>query len=108
MAGTDAAGYGGFNDQVDNKYLQTFGSAILVALIGAGINMATPQENTPFGTTNSAQYAAQQSFVETFGRFAQETISKNLNVQPTLDIRPGYQFNVLVDQDIIFPGTYRS
>ncbi|MFG1465863.1 IncP-type conjugal transfer protein TrbI [Xanthobacter sp. DSM 24535] len=106
MAGTDAAGYGGFNDEVDNKYFQTFGSAILVALIGAGINAATPQSNNPFNSTNSAQFAAQQSFVETFGRFAQETISKNLNVQPTLQIRPGYQFNVLVDQDIVFPASY--
>lgn len=108
MAGTDAAGYGGFNDEVDNKYFQTFGSAILVALIGAGINAATPQSNNPFSSTNSAQFAAQQSFVETFGRFAQETISKNLNVQPTLQIRPGYQFNVLVDQDIVFPGAYQG
>jgi type IV secretion system protein TrbI len=30
-----------------------------------------------------------------------------MDVQPTLQIRPGYKFNVLVDQDIIFPGQYR-
>jgi type IV secretory pathway VirB10-like protein len=24
--------------------------------------------------------------------------------QPALQIRPGYKFNILVDQDIIFPG----
>ena len=39
MAGTDGAGYGGFHDQVDNHYLRTFGSAILVALIGAGVGV---------------------------------------------------------------------
>lgn len=43
MAGTDAAGYAGFSDQVDNHYLQTFGSAILVALIGAGTEMLIPR-----------------------------------------------------------------
>jgi type IV secretion system protein VirB10 len=32
----------------------------------------------------------------------QQTVSRNLNVQPTLEIRPGYRFNVLVDQDIVF------
>ena len=37
---------------------------------------------------------------------AEQTISKNLNVQPTIQIRPGYKFNVLVDQDIVFPGNY--
>ena len=34
------------------------------------------------------------------------TVSKNLDVQPTLKIRPGYRFNVLVDQDIVFPRAY--
>jgi len=29
-------------------------------------------------------------------------------VQPTLEIRPGYMFNVLVDQDMVFPGEYQG
>jgi type IV secretory pathway VirB10-like protein len=104
MAGTDAAGYGGFTDKVDNHYLQTFGSAILVALIGAGTEMMIPQDRNSFGTANSAEDAARRSFAETFGQISEQTVSRNLNVQPTLEIRPGYQFNVLVDQDIVFPG----
>ncbi len=107
MAGTDAAGYGGFHDQVDNHYLKTFGSAILVALIGAGTDMLLPQDNSSSGTTDSAADAARGSFAETFGEISQQTVSKNLEIQPTLEIRPGYRFNVLVDQDIIFPGAYR-
>lgn len=104
MAGTDAAGYGGFSDRVDNHYLRTFGSAILVALIGAGTEMMLPQDRNSFGTANSAEDAARRSFAETFGKMSEQTVSKNLNVQPTLEIRPGYRFNVLVDQDIVFPG----
>ncbi|NDW07641.1 IncP-type conjugal transfer protein TrbI [Jiella pacifica] len=107
MAGTDAAGYGGFHDQVDNHYLKTFGSAILVALIGAGTDMLLPQDSSSFGATDSAADAARRSFAETFGEISQQTVSKNLEIQPTLEIRPGYRFNVLVDQDIIFPGAYR-
>lgn len=107
MAGTDAAGYGGFTDRVDNHYLRTFGSAILVALIGAGTEMMLPQDRNAFGTANSAEDAARRSFAETFGQMSQQTVSRNLNVQPTLEIRPGYRFNVLVDQDIVFPGSYR-
>ncbi|MFG1428850.1 IncP-type conjugal transfer protein TrbI [Roseixanthobacter glucoisosaccharinicivorans] len=108
MAGTDAEGYGGFNDQVDNHYFKVFGSAILVAAIGAGIDMSVPQNNNPFNNGNTAEDAARRSFAESFGRVAEQTISKNLNVQPTLEIRPGYMFNVLVDQDMVFPGAYRS
>jgi hypothetical protein len=33
---------------------------------------------------------------------------ENLNVQPTIRIRPGYKFNVLVGQDIIFPERYSA
>ncbi|MFY8099338.1 MAG: TrbI/VirB10 family protein, partial [Allorhizobium sp.] len=46
--------------------------------------------------------AARRSFSETFGRLAERTISKNLDVQPTLTIRPGYRFNILVDTDLVF------
>jgi type IV secretion system protein VirB10 len=31
-----------------------------------------------------------------------------MNIQPTLEIRPGYKFNILVDQDIVFPGAYQT
>lgn len=105
MAGTDSEGYGGFADKVDNHYFRTFGSAVLVALIGTGIDMAVPQSST-LATQDTASDAARRNFAETFGRVAEQTISKNLNVQPTIRIRPGYRFNVLVDQDIIFPSSY--
>ena len=106
MAGTDAAGYGGFRDKVDNHYLQTFGSAILVALIGAGTEMLLPQDQGNTLNSNSSTDAARRSFTETFGQISEQTVSRNLNVQPTLEIRPGYRFNVLVDQDIVFPKAY--
>ena len=106
MAGTDAEGYGGFRDKVDRHLLRTFGSAALVALIGAGIDMSLPSDQRD-RERDTASDAARRSFAETFGRVAERTIGKNLDVQPTLSIRPGYVFNVLVDQDIVFPSAYR-
>lgn len=107
MAGTDSEGYGGFNDQIDNHYLKTFGNAILLAVIGAGMDMAIPQNSTLSNQTTASD-AARRNFAETFGRVTERAINRNLDVQPTLEIRPGYQFNVLVDQDIVFPGAYRG
>lgn len=107
MAGTDAQGYGGFNDKVNNHNFKTFGSAVLVALIGTGIDMAVPESST-LATQDTASDAARSNFAETFGRVAERTIDRNLDVQPTLEIRPGYKFNVLVDRDISFPGAYRN
>ncbi|SES45769.1 IncP-type conjugal transfer protein TrbI [Rhizobium sp. NFR03] len=106
MAGTGAEGYGGFNDKVHNHYLKTFGSAVMIALIGTGIDMAVPQSST-LATQDTASDAARRNFAETFGRVADRTIQRNMDVQPTLEIRPGYNFNVLVDQDIVFSGLYR-
>ncbi|MGM4985817.1 MULTISPECIES: IncP-type conjugal transfer protein TrbI [Rhizobium] len=107
MSGTDAEGYGGFNDKVNNHYLKTFGSAALIALVGTGIDMAVPQSST-LATQDTASDATRRNFAETFGRVADRTIQRNMDVQPTLEIRPGYKFNVLVDQDIIFPVAYRG
>lgn len=106
MAGTDAEGYGGFKDKLDRHLWRTFGSAALVAMIGTGIDMSLP-ESSSLATQDTASDAARRNFAETYGRVAEQTISKNLNVQPTIMIRPGYRFNVLVDQDIIFPSDYR-
>ncbi|AYM19902.1 IncP-type conjugal transfer protein TrbI [Agrobacterium tumefaciens] len=105
MSGTDVQGYGGFNDKVNNHYLKTFGSAVMIALIGTGIDMAVPESST-LATQDTASDAARRNFAETFGRVADRTIQRNMDVQPTLQIRPGYQFNVLVDQDVVFPSQY--
>jgi type IV secretion system protein VirB10 len=67
--------------------------------------MSMPESST-LATQDTASDAARRNFAESFGRVAEQTISKNLDVQPTLKIRPGYNFNVLVDQDIIFPAEY--
>ncbi|MDL2407631.1 IncP-type conjugal transfer protein TrbI [Rhizobium calliandrae] len=107
MAGIDAEGFGGFKDKVDRHLWRTWNSAALVALIGTGIDISMP-ESTTLATQDTASDTARRNFAESFGRVAEQTISKNLNVQPTIWIRPGYDFNVLVDQDIVFPSAYRS
>lgn len=107
MAGVDSEGYGGFNDKVDRHLLRTFGSAALVALIGVGIDLSLPESST-LAMQDTASDAARRNFAESFGRVAEQSISKNLNVQSTIRIRPGYMFNVLVDQDIVFPSAYQQ
>lgn len=102
MAGVDQAGQAGFKDRVDRHLWQSFGSAALIAIIGTGMDLALPDGH---GTRSSdPSDAARRSFSETFGRLAERTISKNIDVQPTLTIRPGYRFNILVDRDLLFGG----
>ncbi|ODT74409.1 MAG: conjugal transfer protein TrbI [Pelagibacterium sp. SCN 64-44] len=106
MAGADSAGYGGFTDQVDDHFFETFGSAMLVALIGAGTEMILPQEQPGTSGMSNGESAVRESFAETFSELSEQTVSRNMDVQPTLEIRPGYRFNVLVDQDMVFPRAF--
>ncbi|AIC30112.1 conjugal transfer protein TrbI 2 (plasmid) [Rhizobium etli bv. mimosae str. IE4771] len=107
MAGSDAEGYGGFKDKVDRHLWRTWSSAALVAIIGTGIDMSMPESST-LATQDTASDAVRRNFADSFGRVTEQTISKNLSVQPTISIRPGYKFNVLVDQDIVFPSAYQG
>ena len=39
--------------------------------------------------------------INQIGQVASEMIRKNMNIAPTLEIRPGYKFNIFVTKDII-------
>lgn len=88
MPGVDAAGRAGFSDKVDHHHLRTFGSAVLTALIGAGTEMLLQKDQS-----------IPRAPGEILGQASELTISRNLNVQPTIEIRPGFVFNVLVEYD---------
>ncbi|CDW95022.1 MULTISPECIES: TrbI/VirB10 family protein [unclassified Thiomonas] len=102
MSGTDGIGQAGLHDQTDNHYARIFGSAILMSLLGVGAQLSQPQTGNALTTPSASQQAAgalsQQ--IDTVGT---NLLNKNLNIQPTLNIRPGYTFNVLVKRTMILP-----
>ncbi len=44
---------------------------------------------------------AMQGVARNLNNVGQEITRKNLNIQPTLEIRPGYRFNVFVNKDMV-------
>jgi len=42
------------------------------------------------------------------GQTSAELIRRGMNISPTIEIRPGYAFNVMVTQDLVFPGPYED
>ena len=106
MPGADGAGYAGFNDQVNNHYLRIFGSAFLMSGVIAGVTLSQPPQNLNAPPTVSS--AMSQALGQELGNAAAQMISKNMNTAPTLDIRPGYRFNVIVTKDMIFSKPYQS
>ena len=42
------------------------------------------------------------------GQATMQLLQKNLNIKPTLEIRPGYQFNIIVTKDLVFRKPYKA
>ena len=106
MPGTDALGAAGFRDEVNQHLVRVFGSALLLSVISAGIQLSQIPE---FGQGFSGPTAGNvlgAAVGQQLGQTSSELIRRGMNVSPTIEIRPGYAFNVMVIQDIVFPGPY--
>ena len=113
MPGADGAGYAGFKDQVDNHYLRIFGSALLMSAISAGATLSQEQ-NQATGLNNggvfapNAQSTLSSALGQQLGQATVQMITKNLNIAPTLEIRPGYRFNIIVTKDLTLSKPYEA
>ena len=96
LQGTDQAGYSGFKDKVQSHYGRVLWSAIIGGLITGGVAAATDvSDNDSFRGEAGSQAASNISSA------TNSIVNKNLNVQPTIIIEPGYRFNIIADKDIL-------
>ncbi len=102
MPGTDGIGEAGLNDEVNNHYLKIFGSALLISMLGVGAQLSQPQNSSVLTAPTAGQQAAAGAANE-LNQVGGQLLQKDLNIQPTLIIRPGYLFNVLVTRTMILP-----
>jgi type IV secretion system protein VirB10 len=107
MPGADGVGYAGFRDQVNNHYLRIFGSALIMSAIVAGSTYSQRDSGGAFGRQNAGSIMS-QSLGQQLGLVTANLIRKNLNISPTLEIRPGYRFNIIVTKDMKFSQPYQS
>jgi type IV secretion system protein VirB10 len=106
MPGTDSAGYAGLHDQVNNHYLRIFGSALLMSGVTAGIALSQPESS--YYNQRSARSAMSESLGMQLGQVTAQMIARNMGISPTLEIRPGYRFNVVVTKDLTFSKPYKA
>jgi type IV secretion system protein VirB10 len=98
MGGIDAQGYAGFEDQVDHHYWKIFGNAFILGMITGATEAGVSDNNSDDNTTaESVSNGVAEQFAET----GSTLIEKNLDVQPTIKIRNGYKFNVMLNKDVI-------
>ena len=94
LPGVDSRGNAGLKDHVDNHSLRFFSAAALSSLISIGTELsADDDENIARALRDAAQDGA--------SRVGDEVVRRQLAVQPTITIRPGWRFRILVHQDLI-------
>ena len=107
MAGSDMGGYSGFTDQVNNHYWKLFKSAFLLSMVTASVTY-TDNKYVNDKDTTSASSAMAEALGNELGSVTTELIRKHMNVAPTIEIRSGYRFNVIVNKDISFTAPYKN
>jgi type IV secretion system protein TrbI len=108
MPGADSAGYSGFRDSVDHHYIRTYGSALLMSAIVGGVALSQGNSGGGLGFQQNSNQVLSQVLGQQLGSVTSQMLSKNLNIAPTIMIRPGYSFNIVVTKDLILPSDYRN
>ena len=95
LPATDAAGYTGLEDEVDYHTWTLLKGVVMSTLLGVS-SQAT------FGSSQSnLVQAIQQSTQESTNQAGQRLVEKDLEIQPTIKIRPGFPMRVVVHKDLI-------
>ena len=96
MPGIDAAGGAGVPGEVDNHFLQMFGSSMLIAGVAALVEPRRNVTNNIFVSGSQGIGAAGQVLVD----ITRQVQSRNTRIPPTVKVREGERFNILVQQDL--------
>lgn len=93
--GADTAGYAGLQDEVDNHWGALFKAAALSTLLGVGTELGSSSQDSDI--VRALRRGASDSANQT----GQQVVRRNLNIQPTLTIRPGFPVRVIVNRDLV-------
>jgi type IV secretion system protein VirB10 len=95
LPATDVAGYAGLEDEVDFHTWQMLKGIGLATLLGVGTQLS-------FGSDESDLVKAlRESVQQTTNRAGQRLIERQLDVQPTITVRPGWPLRVIVSKDLV-------
>jgi type IV secretion system protein VirB10 len=98
LPGVDAQGFAGVTDVVDRHRRRLIGGAAVSSLLGVGAELASPQTNGSDGQIVIATRNGAQDMVNKVG---QELTQRNLDIKPTIKVRPGFPLRVLISRDLV-------
>ena len=93
--GTDAQGYAGLEDGVDYHWGELFKAAALSTILSVGAEAGSS------GQQNDLVQALRSGASDSVSQVGQQIVGRQLNIAPTLTIRPGFPVRVLVTHDLV-------
>ena len=95
LPATDIAGYAGLEDDVDFHTWQLLKGVALASLIGVGTQLSIGNNQNDLVT------ALRQSVQQSTNQAGQRLVERELDVQPTITVRPGWPLRVIVSKDLV-------
>ena len=95
MSATDGTGATGLADRVDNHWGRIIKAGIVATVFGVGTELS---EGSGDGAIAEA---IRDSNGQTVGRAGDRLVERELEVRPTISIRPGARIRVLVSRDLV-------
>jgi type IV secretion system protein TrbI len=95
MPATDASGYAGLQDKMDSHTWQLLKGIALSTLLGVGTQLSLG------GSESDLVRAIRESAQQNAAHAGDQITSHNLDIQPTIKIRPGWPVRVLVSKDLV-------
>jgi len=96
--GTDAAGMAGLQDQTNHHWGNVLKATLISTLLGVGTELATANDSE---LIQALRYGTQ----DTVNQTGRGLVQHEINIPPTITVRPGYPLRVIVTRDLILqPG----
>ena len=92
--GADGAGFAGLQDRVNQHWGNLLRAAAVSTLLGVGTELGADSEDD---LTRALRRGSQ----DTINQTGQQIVRQQLNVQPTLTIRPGHPLRVILTRDLV-------
>ncbi len=91
---SDPSGYAGLQDRTNHHWGGVLKAALVSTLLGVGSELGS-------GDDGNLTRAIRRGTQDSFNRAGEQIVSRELDVRPTLTIRPGFAVRVLVTRDLI-------
>ena len=95
LPATDTAGYAGLEDEVDYHTWRLIKGIAVATLLGVGTELSLGSDESDLVR------AIRESTQQNVKRAGQRITEKNLNIQPTITVRPGWPLRVIVHRDLL-------